>query len=119
MADQGGLDAVQISGIGGVGVGQGRCDGRHEAVGEENARERTNQRGRDQVTENFRRLGDRAHGHDNAQHGGDNPESRGRVGHALPGAGDRVQFFVVFLQLNVHDRFQFVRIRRPRVSSRR
>ena len=51
-------------------------EGRNDAVGQENAGEGADQRRADEAAEQLRRLIERAHGLDDAEHRGDDPERR-------------------------------------------
>jgi hypothetical protein len=80
-----------------------------ESVGDEHAEERTDQRAADQVAQHLGRLGDRAHGLDHAQHGGDDAERWRAVGQRLHGVDQPLLLLMVRFELLVHQRFHLVR----------
>jgi len=54
--------------------------GADEPVTHEHAQKRSDQGGADAVSQNLGRLRDLSHGQDDAQNGGDDPQSRERIG---------------------------------------
>src|SRR5687768_3445288 len=80
------------------------------AIGDEHAEERPHQSATDHLAENLRRFGNGAHGLDDAQNGGDDPEGGNPVSHGLNGMG-RVHFVVRNrFNLLIHQRFYFMGI---------
>ena len=60
------------------------------------------------MAQHFGRFGDRAHGVDHAQHGGDDAERRHAVGDVGDGVGDLRRLVVMGLDFLVDDRFHFM-----------
>ena len=86
-------------------------DRRHHAIGEEDAAECAHQRRADQAAENFRRLVERAHGVDDAEHRRHDAERGQAVGHRLIGVHRLVLLVREGFDLFVHQGFDFMRLR--------
>ena len=82
--------------------------GAEEAVGDEDAEEGADERAADQMPQHLRRLGDRPHRLDHAEHGGDDAERRRSVGERLHGRNDALLLLVVRLQFLVHESVDLV-----------
>ncbi len=79
---------------------------REECVRHQYPKERSYQRGADEFTQNFRRLGDGAHGHDHPEYGGDDTQRRHRIGEVDDGMRHVVCFLVMHLEFTIHQLFQ-------------
>lgn len=85
-------------------------DGGDDAVGGENAAERPDQGAADQMAQHLRRFGDRPHGVDDAQDGGNDPEGGQRIGGVADRAGDQAMVVFMGFDLEVHDRLELMGI---------
>src|SRR5579872_1430238 len=63
------------------------CDRTDQSIAEQNAKERSHQRGSDFVSDFFRRTAECTHSNDNTEHGRNNPEAGQGVGHRAEGGG--------------------------------
>ena len=69
------------------GLGHVGRDRSHQPVAQQNAEKRSDQRRGDLVSDFFRRAAERAHGDDDAEHGGHNPQAGQRIGHGAERGG--------------------------------
>lgn len=85
-------------------------EGADQAIGKEHAEEGTDQRTADHGAKYGRRLGDRTHGLDNAEHGGHDPEGREAIGQILQGMRWLERLVMVLFELFFHRIFDLVRV---------
>jgi len=103
-----GLHAVEELGVRLDDIAQRRGHGTDETIGHEDTKEGADQGGADQVAQDLRRLGDRAHGVNDTEHGGDDAERRQAIGHGVQGAGDGGFLVMMSLQVLVHQGLELV-----------
>ena len=81
-----------------------------KAVSDKDPEERTDQGAADQVAKDSRGLGDGAHGVNNAENGGDDPQRGQAVRHRLDGMGGVSAFNNCRFKLLIHQGFDFMRL---------
>lgn len=101
-AKQGVADAVQILALAVEAKLHGSGEGSEDSVGEEDSKERTNQRRRNRVTDFGGFATDLAHGDDNAKHRRNDSESRHRVADGLDGSSGDACLSVGDLKVDLH-----------------
>ncbi|CAD5267038.1 hypothetical protein BOS5A_80090 [Bosea sp. EC-HK365B] len=108
MGEETRLERQEVFGFRLEGALERRRHRREEAVGDEDAEEGADERAADQMSQHLRRLLDRPHRLDHAEHGGDDAERRCSVGDRLHGRNETLLLLVVRLQFLVHERVDLV-----------
>ena len=108
MGQSAGFQTVEILAVRALGHFDCTGEGADKTIGQQNAQERTHERAADQLAENFRRFGDRAHGFNNTQHRSHNSECGEAVTKERHRRGNLLVFHVMDVEFLVHQGFEFV-----------